>query len=406
MKRLWWTLLVFTTGTNLATPLFPLYQSRFGIGTTDITLLFTIYAVCLLPSLLLIGPLSDRAGRKRIILPMLVVMTLASLLFAFASTPAMLFAARALQGVATGGFLGACTAFMAEQRDAAQRPRTLLLASFTTMLGFGLGPGLAGALVQYVGRDPYQMPFLLHVSLMLTAVIASSTVAETVTRTRSLRPRVAIGVPRGVRAAFFGFIAPAGFVFFALNGTVIALIPSFTVSVLHLHNLATAGGLVLLLMLAGGVAQVLARDTDLLRLTRWGLVLTAAGAFVIIAASPTHSVATLLLGMIIEGVGNGWTFKGSLALAGKVATSKAQAQVISSYYMAAYIGFSVPVFSVGLLSAVLGLTPALLLLSSVLAIGVIAIILGSDVTMEEATARQSSRSDTPAACEQTVQDNR
>lgn len=389
MKRAWWALLIFTTGTNLATPLFPIYRERFGMSTADTTLLFATYAAFLLPSLLLVGPLSDRIGRKTLILPTLILMLAASLLFAFAPGALLLFAARAIQGLAMGGFLGACTALLVDLAGESGGKRAMLLASFTTMVGFGLGPGLAGAVAQYAGGNPISTPFLVYAALVLTALFAAASVAETVIDKKPARLQISVGVPQDSRAPFLGFVAPAGFIFFALNGTVIALIPQFAVETLGLKNLAVAGGSILMLMLAGGLAQVAARKADLLRITRWGLALTVVGAFVIIAAAAAparYSWLVLLAGMIVEGVGNGWTFKGSLALAGQVAPPEARARVISSYYIAAYAGFSIPVFSVGLISAYLELTGALLSLAIVLSIAATAVVLVSRSLMERAGA--------------------
>lgn len=155
MKRLFWTLLIFTMGTNLPAPIFPLYQMRFHLSNADISLLFSTYAVFLLPSLLLVGHLSDQVGRKVMMIPSIALLAVASIVFAFAPSADFLYVARALQGIATGGFLGTCTAFMMDQVDGSRRARTTLLVSFTTMVGFGLGPGLTGVFIQYVPSDPY-----------------------------------------------------------------------------------------------------------------------------------------------------------------------------------------------------------------------------------------------------------
>lgn len=382
MKRLFWTLLIFTMGTNLPAPLFPLYQIGFHMTDADISLLFATYAVFLLPSLLLVGHLSDQVGRKTMMLPSIALLAVASGVFAVAPSAVFLYAARALQGIATGGFLGACTAFMMDQADESQRQRTTLLASFTTMVGFGLGPGVAGLFIQYVPSDPYSTVFLLHLFLCFASMVAVGTLSETVRRRPGARVQFSLGVPRNVRLPFFGFIAPAVFLFFAMNGTVIALISTFAVKVLHLHNLAIGGMLIFALMLAGGLAQLAIRNADMLKVTKWGLLMTAAGAFVIILSAPEKSPLLLVVGTLIEGIGNGWTFKGSLGLSGQITTAETRAKVVASYYVAAYAGFSIPVFSVGLLSERVGLTNALLVLSVLLTAGAFAMIAGSRRAMK------------------------
>ncbi|QBD75379.1 MFS transporter [Ktedonosporobacter rubrisoli] len=365
MKRIWWALLTFTLGVNLPSPLYPLYQARFHLTTAVITLLFAIYALFLLPSLLFLGPLADSWGRKRLMIPALALMGAASLIFAFADQAWLLFVGRALQGLATGSFLGACTALLLEQAGKHRQRFALLLAGFTTMVGFGLGPGFAGMLIQYVLWHPFQASYFVHVILLASALLSMLTVKETILR-RKARLRVAIGIPRQIRRPFWSLIAPAGFLFFAFNGTIVALIPTFSVSVLHIHNLAMGGVLIFLQMLIGGLTQVIVQRSNLLGVTRWGVILTIAGAFVIISAAPTQASLLLLGGIAIEGAGNGLLYKGSFDLAGKIGTQQQRAQIISSYYVAAYIGFSVPVFAVGIMATFIGLTGAFLSLAVVL----------------------------------------
>jgi MFS family permease len=55
-------------GANLATPLYAVYATKFGLSTLVLTLIFATYAVVLVPALILFGRLSDRFGRRPVIL--------------------------------------------------------------------------------------------------------------------------------------------------------------------------------------------------------------------------------------------------------------------------------------------------------------------------------------------------
>lgn len=55
-------------GNNIPTPLYPEYQLKFGFSTGMLTVIFAVAAAGVLPSLLLIGPLSDRLGRRPVLL--------------------------------------------------------------------------------------------------------------------------------------------------------------------------------------------------------------------------------------------------------------------------------------------------------------------------------------------------
>ncbi len=376
MRRLWFALLVFTMGTNLVIPFFPVYQSEYHMDSPSLTLLFAVYAVTLLPALLIAGSLSDQIGRKIVLVPSMIVMALASLVYAISHSPLELFVGRGLQGVATGVFLGTCTAFMVD-RAGERRVQILRLASLTTMIGFGLGPAISGLFLQYVPWHPMQTPFLLHVLLMLIAIAGSLTVPESVSPAESIRWSVRVGVPPSLRRPFLRFIGPAGLIFFALTGTVIALVPSFTIQVLHEHNDAVVGGLILLMMVSGGVAQWVTPDRRLTRMTQIGLLCAVLGTLLFILSGEWRNTLLLFLAMVVEGVGNGLAFKGGLGLAGQLGEGDVRARVISSYYVAAYIGFSVPVFGGGLLVSRFGMIEGLFILTIALGLCVGWVVAGS-----------------------------
>src|SRR5437773_3554395 len=85
-----------------ASPLYRIYQAEFGFSATTLTLLFAVYIVVLLLTLLVLGSVSDYAGRRPVMLAGLIVGAAACGLFLIAHALVLLFAARALQGVAAG----------------------------------------------------------------------------------------------------------------------------------------------------------------------------------------------------------------------------------------------------------------------------------------------------------------
>ena len=104
MSRVWrtWAVLVlFALGTSLITPLIPLYQDQLGFGDTVVTLFLGCYVITLVPSMLSLGQLSDRVGRKRVLLIAIATLAVAQvILIAEPPLPGLL-AARAIQGLAT-----------------------------------------------------------------------------------------------------------------------------------------------------------------------------------------------------------------------------------------------------------------------------------------------------------------
>lgn len=116
---------------NLATPLYAVWARQFGFSTAVLALIFAVYALVLVPTLLVFGQLSDRLGRRVVIAIGLGIAALALLLFALATGTAWLFAARATLGVAQGMLSGAATAALAELVPAGDPRRAALLATLS-----------------------------------------------------------------------------------------------------------------------------------------------------------------------------------------------------------------------------------------------------------------------------------
>jgi MFS family permease len=100
--RTWAVLVLFALGTSLITPLIPLYQEELGFGDTVVTLFLGCYVITLVPSMLSLGQLSDRIGRKRVLLIAIATLALAQAILITEPPLAGLLAARAIQGLATG----------------------------------------------------------------------------------------------------------------------------------------------------------------------------------------------------------------------------------------------------------------------------------------------------------------
>src|SRR3954462_2917657 len=73
---------------NLPTPLYAVYGEEFGFSGTIMRLIFAVYAIALIPSLLVFGQLSDRVGRRPVIVGGLAVAALGLVLLALAQSTA------------------------------------------------------------------------------------------------------------------------------------------------------------------------------------------------------------------------------------------------------------------------------------------------------------------------------
>src|SRR3954447_19151069 len=152
MRRLltvWFAWLVLMAGANLATPLYAVYAERFGFSPLVLTAIFATYAIVLVPALVLFGRLSDRFGRKPVVVGGLATACAGLALFAAAQGTVWLFAARGVQGLAVGMISGAATAAFVELDPQGSRRRAALGAGLAQAGGSAVGPLGAGLLAQW-----------------------------------------------------------------------------------------------------------------------------------------------------------------------------------------------------------------------------------------------------------------
>jgi MFS family permease len=357
-------------GTNIPSPLYGVYAAEWGFSSGTVTLIFAVYCLVLIASLLLSGRLSDEVGRRPVILAALLVISLGSLFFCLAQGVAWLLAARAVQGVGVGMLSGAATAALAELHPEGDRRAAALAATVALTGGSAVGPVFGGLLAEY-GPYPLRLPYLANL-LLLFAVIAClwavmpETVAPKPRAEVVLRPRRP-GVPEGVRFAF-ALGSGACFVGWAVAGLYIALVPSYVESLLDVRNLAVGGAPVALMLAAACAAQVALRGLAPRRAIACGMAAQVAGMAAIVAAVPASAVWLLLAGALLDGAGLGLAFMGGLGLVGRVAPAESRAEVLSACYVVTYLGESLPVLGVGYGADYLGLFPAVAAFAAVIGV--------------------------------------
>jgi MFS family permease len=375
-------MLVLTMGTSTLTPLLPLYQRDFGISTATATLLFVTYTVTVCPTMLIAGNLSDRLGRKRLLLPAMVVMTLASLVFALAESVPLLFAGRVLQGLAIGGFLGVGAAFVVDHARPGSKALAAALAGVFFRVGFGLGPGLAGIAAQY-GPNPRHLPFWGHIVLMLIGILAVATAAETLMRRAEPGPfRIRIGVPQGQARGFLTFVAPAIFMMSFVEGTVLSVVPIFVVQTLEVQNLAIVGAIGFLVLALGGLAPFLVRGLEPRRSMAIGVTLSSLLSLLIVTSSGLDAVALVVVAAAAIGLANGFILFGGTVICGTIVPIGERGKLMSLLYMCAYAG-TIPTVALGYLGDAIGLTATLAIFSATaIAIALFVLLVGSRLFRE------------------------
>jgi len=359
-------LAVAIMGNNAPSPIYPVFQARFGFSTGALTLVFAAVVVGVIPSLLFLGPLSDRLGRRPLLLIALALALAGSLGFALATGLGGLLAARALQGLAFGALSGTAVAALVELEPHGDHVRATVVATVTIVASQAVGPLGAGMLAQYA-PDPARLSFLVLAGLLLLALAAITIIPETV-RTASSEPHsvVSFGVPGDIRAPF-AVASLAVIAAFGALGLVSALGPKFVASLLHIHNRAIGGAVVFAMLGASAIAQLAARAARARRQLIAGAAALAVGLLVVLAGVAAHSLAIFLAGIALAGVGQGLAYLGAQELLDSVVPAGVRGGVMSAFFLVLYLAAALAALAVGLTAGPLGLRGATIIAAAALA---------------------------------------
>src|SRR4029079_16716798 len=132
-------------GIGLILPVAPFYATAYGASAFEVGLLFTFFAAAQFLATPVLGGLSDRYGRRSILLVSLVGEVVGYLLMGFANSLIALYLARVVTG-ATAGNIGAAQAYLADITPREDRTRVFGLAGEAFGACFLFGPALGGAL--------------------------------------------------------------------------------------------------------------------------------------------------------------------------------------------------------------------------------------------------------------------
>lgn len=349
------TFALFLFASSAPSPLYPVYQQRFAFSASTLTAVFAVYAATLLVALLLTGSLSDSVGRRPVILVGLAVQVLAMAAFLAADGLAWLYAARILQGVATGLVTGALSAALVDLQPPGSGHGPLL-NSVAPGAGLALGSLVTGALVQY-GPAPLRLVFALLLAAFVVVAVATARSPESVRETvplrlRALRPRV--GVERQVRRAFLAAV-PCLVALWALSGFYLSLGSSLVALLLHDRNHAIAGAFLFLLTGLAALASLLGRGLAPVTGMLAGCAALSAGAAVTVVGVAVSSPVLLFLGTAAAGVGFGLGFLGALRTLTALAAPEQRGAVLATVYIVSYLAFSVPALAAGLAATHVGL---------------------------------------------------
>ncbi|MEU8705338.1 MFS transporter [Streptomyces sp. NPDC048565] len=349
---------VCMAGTTLPTPLYGLYQDKLGFSELTVTIVYAVYAFGVIGVLLLAGNASDALGRRPVLLWGLVFAAASAVCFLCADALGWLFVGRLLSGLSAGLFTGAATAYVMELAPLKGSSRASFVATAANMGGLGCGPLLAGILAQYAPW-PLHLPFIAHLALVAVSAALLIGLKETVGERRPLRtvrPQRP-GLPPQVRAVF-GPAALASFVGFALFGVFTSVSPAFLSEYLDVDNHAVSGLVVALAFFASVAGQSTVGRIGEQRSLPLGCVGLLAGLALLAGALWWQLLSLVVLSALLGGAGQGLAFRAALSQVAAASPADGRAAVISTLFVVAYAGISLPVIGVGILSGPIGLQDA------------------------------------------------
>jgi MFS family permease len=362
-------------GANQFSSLMVMYREQAHYSAVTVAAFFGVYAAGLAPGLLLGGPASDRWGRRRLLLPALVVSAPASGVLALggvaAVSEAALYSGRFLFGVVTGIAMAAGTTWVKELSQAPWDPAAdagagARRAALGLSAGFGIGPLVAGVLAQWAPA-PMELPYLVHIALTVAVVAAVAGLPET---------RPAGTFPSGLRVhlprRFRRVVAPMAPWVFGAPALSFAVQPAALGPRLAGFGLVYATLLTTVTLGAGIAVQSWARRTSPETGSRLGLAALVAGLLVAAAAAALGSPALAVAASAVLGASYGLCLVAGLIEVQRMAEPGRLGGLTAVFYALTYVGFGLPV----LLAAFTGLAgyPVLLVGVALLAATSLAVV--------------------------------
>ncbi len=376
-------------GTTLPTPLYPIYATKLAFTTLTVTVLFAVYAVGVVATLLLFGRLSDHIGRKPVLLAAVVLAALSAILFLCPPSLPLLVTARVTSGIAAGLMSGAGTAAVIDLFGLQRKSVAGAVAVAVNTGGLALGTLLSGILAD-LSAAALTFPYLAHLVLTVVAFVALALGTPSTPRTASAsawfqRPRV----PTAIRGAFVRAVLAAGSGF-AVTGVLTAVSGLLLAGYLHVHSHAVAGGVVFVAFSGMAAGQLFARRLAPIRSQIVGCAGLVLAAALIVVALTARSLTALLAAAVIVGVSGGMCLLAGLAMTVEQAAVEQRGAVSSAFFAGLYTMLAVPAIGVGALARATNLVDAGVVFAAVVALLASAVGIGEFVADRRGHTAKSS----------------
>ena len=367
-------LVLFAAAASAPTPLYVVYQRELGFSNTTLTVIFAVYVLGLIGSLLVLGGLSDHIGRRPVLAAAIALEGLAFVLFFIAGDVTVLLVARVAQGIATGAAFSTLGATLVDLDPPHSPGRAGLVNGVAPISGLAIGALGCGALVQYAPA-PTHLIFALLLAGMVVAGVVTARMPETSARRpgamASLIP--VLGVPARLRPDVYALV-PIILASWALGGLYLSLGPSVASGIFGLGNHLIGGLVVTLLCGAGALTAFLLRAWPTKTVLVLSAIMLSAGTALTLTGVEVHTVALAVAGTVVAGVGFGASALATFGTLARLAAPGERSELLASALVIAYLAFSLPALAAGFASTAFGLHPTTVVYSlCVVALGLIAL---------------------------------
>lgn len=350
-------LTIFMVGASAPSPFYPVLQERIGFSAGAMTLIFAVYALSMLVTLLLVGSLSDHLGRRPVITIGLVVLAGSMVAFWHAESVTVLIVARVVQGFGAGLLLPAMSAAVVDLEPVSRPGSGAIANSVTPFTGLAAGGLVSGLALDHVASGPLTAVFGVLTGLFVVMALLVWVVPETSARTAgawaSLRPRV--GVPPEARAAFSRAV-PALVAGWATSGFYLSLGAPLIAQELGGESHLAQGLVVTTLNGAGAAMCFVARHWSSRRITLYGTSTLAVGTALTLVALVAGSLPWFLAATVFAGTGFGAAFMGIMRSITPLAPPSRRGELFAAVFVASYVAFGVPAVIAGFAVGWIGLS--------------------------------------------------
>ncbi|WP_435133816.1 MFS transporter [Actinacidiphila sp. bgisy144] len=368
----------------IPSPLYSLYADKWHYPPFLTTVIFAAYGAVAVVAILVSGPLSDRYGRRPVLVAAVLLLLAGLAVFVGAAGPGYLVVARMLNGLGIGTIVVVGGAALLDvDPERAARSGTLTAIAFNVGIAVA-ALGTAG--LAQTGFHPLVLPYLADAAIALVLLVLLLAMREPHPSAGAAplgipRPQV----PREIRGRFVFAVIGASAAW-AVLGVCFSLEPSIAADAAHVHGSFFGGVVIAAVTLAAALTQVIsarhpARTVALVGDTALAvLMLAGVGGFA------TGNAVVIIATVALQGGAYGLAFGGSLRHLTARIPAERRGAVMSMFYLLAYGALITPTLLVGIGATVWSAT-AIFPVFSVLA----ALLCLSAVAVERAPGRRAGR---------------